>query len=385
MRLPYNREKKVGVIATVLKYGLCAMGAAFLASCGTEISVQRDARETGGPPPLYSIVCIVHGDGEYVYHDAQGNAHIADEQVYAGMERIALLNPRAEVFLFHELPQRRFLLLFPLHDGEFAYYLNGRRVADGSYWRHEGVSRFAPEVDVYRHFRVEGLPAPVRMFLYFGHEIPEVARQGYDASSPEVMCSVQDLAEGLKRFTGSDSRFDMMILATCFGGTPHTIGALEPFARTIVASPGNLHLSYFDLHPLEHLELHMHHDSVAAFAEVFARDAFRRLSEDVQTEVTVAVYDAEQVRPYLDTVRGVYDSTLSALNAQTQVLPLVAQHGDCGELQVYKLPTISEGVKVFYRPAQFGKRAQNQQHSGWECWNVRDPAASRSASNDATP
>ena len=72
---------------------------------------------------------------------------------------------------------------------------------------------------------------------------------------------------GLKGFTADSARFDLMILSTCFGGTPYTIGALGPFARYIIASPDNLHLSYFDFHSLERLDLNLGQGNVPALRE----------------------------------------------------------------------------------------------------------------------
>ena len=73
----------------------------------------------------YSIVCVIHGDGDYLYHDTDGNEYAADEEALAAAKRVAQQNPHAEVFIFHQRPRRHFLFLFPLRDGEFYYYRNG--------------------------------------------------------------------------------------------------------------------------------------------------------------------------------------------------------------------------------------------------------------------
>ena len=96
-----------------------------------------------------------------------------------------------------------------------------------------------------------------------------------------------------------------MILSTCFGGTPYTIGALGTFARYIIASPDNLHLSYFDFHSLERLDLSVRDGDVPAFAKQFAHQAFDRLTGDIQTAVSVAVYDVDRVQEYVHSVHSV--------------------------------------------------------------------------------
>ena len=237
----------------------------------------------------HSIVFIIHGDGDYLYHDTGGKEYKADEEALEGAILVALQNPRAEVFIYHQRPKKHFLFFFPLPDGRFYYYRNGRLIANESYWRDNEQSRFEPEVELYRRFHAENQGDIMKIFLYCGHEIPEFAGAGYDASYPDRAFTVLDLAAGLQGFVGASTKFDLMILSTCFGGTPYTVGALGAFGRYIIASPDNLHLSYFDLHPMERLDRSLRSDSVLAFAQRFARQSFNRLTRNIQTSVSVAV------------------------------------------------------------------------------------------------
>jgi hypothetical protein len=202
------------------------------------------------------------------------------------------------------------------------------------------------------------------LFLYFGHEIPEFGGVGYDASYPDRSFTVDDLAEGLKRLTCDSDKFDLIVLSTCFSGTPHTVAALAPYGRYIVASPGNLHLSYFDLYPLERLDVGLADGDVSAFARKFSRFAFGRLAEYVQTAITVAVYDVERVSGFLESVGSIYDHDLIALTGKS---PASVEHFDCAEDPAYVLPGMSEGVELFYRPPRFGRSKHTESHSGWEC------------------
>jgi hypothetical protein len=309
------------------------------------------------------MVFIIHGDGDYLYHDPRGHAHRADEEALAGAIKVAEQNPQAEVFVFHQRPRRHTLLFFPRRDGEFYYYRNGWLLAQESYWR-DGPSRFDPEVELYHRFHAGGQLQPVRLFLYFGHEIPEFGGAGYDASYSNRTFTVHELADGLKWFLCDFTKFDLIVLSTCFNGTPHTIAALAPYARTIVASPDNLHLSYLDLNPFERLDVGLRDGKVAEFAKNFARQAFDRLTEDIQTAVTVVVYDVDRVRGYLRFIDSVYNQALATMEKQR---PGSIEHYDCAEDSAYVLPGMSDGVDVFYRPPRFGRSKHKLNHSGWEC------------------
>ena len=352
----------------------CAALALFFISC----SSIHPARPTAGPgdegfiPPRYSIVCIIHGDGGYLYHDTGGKAHRADEVTLAKAKKVAEENMQAEVFIFHERQRRHFMFFFPRRDGTFYYYRNGLLIAEESYWRDKGDWRFDPEMELYDRFRAdrfraEGSPDPLSIFMYFGHEIPEFGGTGYDASYSNRTFTIDDLSEGMKYITRDSTKFDLVVLSTCFSGTPHTIDALSPHARYVIASPDNLHLSYFDLSPFERLDIALRDGDISGFAKTFARYAFDRLTEELQTAVTVVVYDIELVRPFVRSVAAVYDRTLNALNGKTAG---AIERCDCADDPEYALPGIDEGVTVLYRSPRFGRSKNKESHSGWQCWKL---------------
>jgi hypothetical protein len=341
----------------------------LFSSCSANLSVQQKTQlsDSSVQTVNYSIVLYIHGDGDYLYHDTNGKEYKADEQTLTAAKKVAQQNPYAEVFIFYQKPKRHFLLFFPLRDGEFFYYRNGQLVANQLYWRDNENSHFQNEVDLYHRFHENAKPEMVSMFLYYGHEIPEFDGAGYDASYPDRTFTVDDLAIGLKDIKSDSTKFDLIILSTCFGGTPYTISAFKPFARTIIASPENLHLSYFDLGALERLDLRMRDRDVPTFAKRFAHQTFDLLKKDVQTEVSVAVYDADSVEEYLHTVGAVYTKTLNTIKSETQPPITIIEHCDCAEVPEYLNPTMNVGVELFYRPALFGKSKFKQKHSGWEC------------------
>ena len=341
----------------------CAVLILFLSSCSTGIPVQEEFQKVDNDTIAvkFSIVFIIHGDNDYLYHDTSGNKFYADEETLSEAKRIAGKNPNAEVFIFHQKPTSYFLFFFPLKDGESYYYRNGRLIAHELYWRDRELSNLDTELEFYNSFCAKSQPKSANMFLYFGHEIPEYGGYGYDASYPDRTFTVLDLANGLKGQTKDSTKFDLMVLSTCFGGTPYTIGTLGPYARTIIASPDNLHLSYFDLSSLESLELGLQDGDIPAFADRFAHQSFDRLTGVIQTAVSVAVYDVDSVQEYLHSVYPIYENTLNTLSEKKKSFPATNEHCDCADIPEYTLPTMNRGVDVFYRPALFG-RSKNKQN-----------------------
>ena len=380
MRNPHRRFVR-GTSCSVLFVSLwCAALMVTLPSCSANFSVQHEAQQgvEGMLPPAYSIVCVIHGDGDYLYHDTSGYEHDADEEALAGAQQVAQHNPHAEMFIFYQKPKRHFMLVFPLRDGEFYYYRNGRLMVQESYWRDQELSQLGPEAELYRRYHADNRRGLVSMFLYYGHEIPEFGGAGYDASYPDRPFTVHDLAVGLNGFTRDSTRFDLMILSTCFGGTPYTISTVGSYARYVIASPDNLHLSYLDLHSLQWLHLNLQENDVHVFAQTFARRAFDRLTRDLQTAVSVAVYNMDSVQEYVQSVHKVYDHTLRMLNGENEASTATTEHCDCADLPAYVLPTMKEGVEILYRPARFGRTKDKLGHSGWECWKVGRPQAATS-------
>jgi hypothetical protein len=370
MQRPYNRLLRSALYSMLFLYIGCAVLISFLSSCSTNLSVLQGPMQADDSvfTTKYSIIFIIHGDGDYLFHDTSGNQYNADEEALASAIKVAKQNPNAEVFIFHQMPTNHFLFFFPLKNGEFYYYRNGRLIANKTYWRDQEKSNFDFEVELYRRFPAKNQSEMIKMFIYCGHEIPEFGGIGYDASYPDRTFTVQDLASGLKNFTPASTKFDLMILSTCFGGTPYTIGTLGSFSHTIIASPDNLHLSYFDFHFLERLDSGLKDGDVPAYAKRFAHQSFDRLTKEIETAVTIAVYDVDRVQKFLDTVHGYYDHTVSILKGKTLTSVVTIEHCDCAELPAYVLPTMTEGIDVFYRPARFGRSKHKLNHSGWECW-----------------
>lgn len=335
-------------------------------SCGTDQLQRSDYLPDESMPTIkYSIVCFIHGDGDYYYHDLEGKKYKADEVVLSKMRRVGEQNPDAEVFIYHQKPREHFLLFFPIIDGDFYYYRHGKLFSEESYWRDSEKSNYDTEINFYRLFNVNNKDSIVNMFLYFGHEIPEISGAGYDASYPERNFNINDFAGGLKNFTKDFKKFDLTILSTCYGGTPFTISAIAPYTKYIIASPENLHLSYFDLKLMEKLDFNK--EETASFAEKFAEKSFNSLSSNLQTAISVAVYDTEEVKGYLNWVEKLYTTTLASVDSKNTTLLQKIERCDCIEIPEYIFSNMQKGVKIYYRPAKFGRLKNKQNHSGWEC------------------
>lgn len=362
------RCRHIRQLAEELHYSTSLLGclaATFLLSCSSAPTV---VPSTDSFPVLYSTVFVIHGDGDYLYHDSEGNAYRADERTLAEAIAVATQNRNAEVFIFHEKPKSRFLLFFPRRDGEFYYYRNGTLVGNETYWRNKGG--FVTQAELYHRFTVRTGGKPVTMFAYFGHEIPEAGGEGYDASYPGRSFSILDVRSALARLRTDSTKFDLAILSTCFNGTPYTVANLGGYARYIIASPDNLHLSYFELNSLKRLETVLTKENIPDFAKQFARKAFDRLASDIQTAITVAVYDAELAHEYVQSVTDRYAERLSSLHTTTN-LPL--EHCDCADDPAFAQPDMSKGVYILYRPPRFGRAKNKPAHSGWQCLKSPEP------------
>lgn len=210
------------------------------------------------------------------------------------------------------------------------------------------------------------------MFLYFGHEIPEVDDRHYDESVQDSTPTVKKYSNALHSFTGdqrgtNSKYFDLLVMSTCYNGSPQSISTLAPYTRYIIASPTNLHLSYFDLEPFEHLEGKLVSSFMSTFANYAATCSYTKLSTLVQTVVGVAVYDIASVEPYLQIIEAISSQTLAT--ATTADESSVA-HCDCVELAPFKSPLMHNGVRVLYRAPLFVRESKKSYHSGWSCWTV---------------
>src|SRR5690349_23819627 len=82
----------------------CVALAVFFSACGSStMPPPHDEAVIGGGQTRYSLVFIIHGDGDYLYHNARGEARRADEDILARAQAVARRLPNAEVTIFHQI------------------------------------------------------------------------------------------------------------------------------------------------------------------------------------------------------------------------------------------------------------------------------------------
>jgi hypothetical protein len=306
-------------------------------------------------PLHWALVFVVHGDGSYLFHDDSGKPHEADQVALERARTTAEANPEAEVFVFHQRDRRG----LARKNGTLELYRNGALVLRKGYRRDSGGME--AEIALYRDLTWLGHSAGVwRLFLYFGHQIPELPQPGYHGSIPEASFGLERLAEGMAGFLPPGNRFDLVVLSTCNNGTPTAVAALAPRARYLVASPADLHLSHLATETLHHLERREPME-VGLLARELALAAFRDLTERVSTIVTVAVYDIDTLAPQVSEAAAVLQARLAGADGLLQLY-------DCGDDPRLSWLAGLPGVTVYYRPPRFGRERNEETHSGLQCF-----------------
>ena len=322
--------------------------AVVLGACGTSAPVSRPTL----PEPTYRIIYVVHGDASYLYHDAEGRARQADADAVAQAHTVARELADAEVLIFHQRSQQRFLGLFPRSDGTLYHYRSGHLVREQQYDR-------TPRPLAAEAALLEATPARDSLpsvFLYFGHALPEQGGKGYHRSYPAWPVTVDRMAAGLGRLSGGP--FDLAVLSTCTSGTAGTLAALAPHARYVVASPEDVHLSHLDGTAL--LYLRRASFDARRLAEHVAQQSFERLTARTQTAVTLGVYDMEYLAPALAVIAPDYEERLAGIDG-------TVVYRDCAGDSAFRALLETGGVTVWHRPARFGRKQDADHHSGWGC------------------
>jgi|TARA_R110001599_G_scaffold24835_5_gene89465 hypothetical protein len=341
-----NVEKRV------LCFLISALGFLFW-GCSSSNNVFPDS-----PPDIsdidYSLVYIIHGDANYLYHQ-EGVQYNADKEALSNAIDIARNAASGEVFIFHQKPERKILWLFPKKDRRFYHFRNGKLVTEGNFSPKDGG--FSKEIELYNSRSVK---SNVRsMFFYFGHEIPTFSDQKYHSTEPGLAFDTQIFGDDLSRF---NSQFDLTVLSTCNNANPYLINELKHTTDFVVASPQNLHLSYLSLDQLKLLEQDQQTET-KELALAIAKDSFEKLSSYLQTMVTVGVYDLSQIKEYSGELASKYNLYLEDVFAK----PRFTDNVDCSSIASLQPLLDSTGVHIFFKSAAFGRKSTLTKHSGWGC------------------
>ncbi len=310
-----------------------------------------------------TLVFFIHGDGSYSYHDQKGMRFEADAVILRQAIAMAKNCPRVEVFIFHQKPKRKWLLLIDRPDGSFYYFRNGAQLASGSYHRRSHFSELDSEIEIFKIYHAPSSEERVSGFFYFGHALSEL-----DEKSSRPSMNVCGLAQGmsclLSEVDPNQMKFDLVVLSACYSGTPGIIAELARYSRYILASPEDLHLAYLDIQPLRRFS-EVGFSEVQTFAQEMASHSFARLKEWTQTSIALAVYDIESIAPFLPELQG-----RQPVRFQNSHQPVTVKYCDCLDSPSAAAEIPSVGVEVYYQPPRFGRLKNKTKHSGWTCWEV---------------
>jgi hypothetical protein len=311
----------------------------------------------------YSVIYYIHGDADYLYHSSNGTSVQADEKALSTAMDIAEKAKLGEVFIFHQLPQKRFLGLFPRKSSRLYYYRNGYKVREDKYSDKDDpfLMKEAHLYNAYTSKTAEkNLPA---YFLYYGHEIPNDGGKNYHRTLPNIQVNTESFSNGMQHFLlNSNEKFSLVVLSTCDNGTPAMVKNIQPLTHVLLASPQNLHLSYIDSDSLGLLESDPK-TLPLSIAGGMADQTFNRLAERIYTTITLSVYDLDVVGTYVDTL-----NTLNTTYYEALEYPISFEANvDCVQLPYFDPQRFSPGVKTWYQPARFGRKEMMKTPSGWGC------------------
>ncbi|MEO8399067.1 MAG: hypothetical protein ABI550_04530 [Ignavibacteriaceae bacterium] len=315
-----------------------------------------------------SIIYIIHGDGDYLFHNEEGEELFADEEILKQAKETAEKSYDSEVFIFHFKKKSHSFLFFPDKNAELYFYKKGNLILEENYFRDLSEATFKKESDLvkeYSSLNNENINQQKKVLLYYGHEIPEFNGESYNSSYPEKEFTINEFANGTSLLASSykKNKFSLIVLSTCGNGTPGVISKLKDYSDFIIASPENLHLSYINSDFISEIN---NYKNMGDFSLKFAENAFEKLKENTNTIITISLYDTKEVSSFLNQVYNDYDEVLNTIKNSPNYYE--AELCDCNSNSIPDNADLNSGVNIFYQPPKFGKEKNKLFHSGWECW-----------------
>jgi hypothetical protein len=346
------------LLALIILTGLFYLGCSHTSELTGE-NLQADESDID-----YSIVYYIHADSDYLYHTPDGEPIRENSVVLDTAFKVAEEALSGEVFIYYQRAETKFLGLFPRKRSRLYHYKKGQIVNTIKYRHADKKESFlATEAHLLREIRTQNRTDEHQSyFLFFGHEIPPENGKGYHHTLPDIDVNITSFANGIQNFLYSDKdRFNLVVLSTCNNGTPKMAKLLMPFTDTMLASPQNLHLSHFDTDAITLLEKEPNVSSVK-LARSMADQTYHRLEETIQTTITLALYDLEDVKPYIDTL-----ASLTSSNQTSDRFVQFQDNVDCSVINPFEADAYQQGVEIWYKPARFGRQSGRSTHSGWGC------------------
>lgn len=324
---------------------------AFLSGCSSSLKIA----DQHAIQPDYTLVYMIHGDANYTYHE-NGKRFKADQEIVAEAKSVARKAKHGEVFIFHQKKERKKLLFFPQKDRIWYHYRGGVLVDKGKYSPEAGG--FGREAELYQAEAVAH--SDRKIFMYFGHEIPSKTSLIYHRSLPKKPFNTEIFAKDLTKF---EPHFDLLLLSTCNNGNPWMAESVADKVNYMIASPRNLHLSYMETQGLSLLE-EAPNVSTKQLADTLALQSFERLSGQLQTMVTIGVYDLHEIGKYIHDYSNGYVAYLNKLRQKS----LFTDNTDCNSMEVFKnQPIPQNGAHLYFKPPAFGRDSNLKNHSVWGC------------------
>lgn len=311
----------------------------------------------------YSVIYLIHGDADYTFH-TDNLPRQADEEVMKDALSFGRKAASGEVFIYHQKAQKGLTKFLNLRHRDFHYFRQGKLLASGKYKPESSSDIFSRETQIYKDYSaVKPDNSRRKVLLYFGHEIPPQDGRGYHQSYPQANLNYRSFVQGMDGFS-TTAVFDLIVLSTCNNGTPLMADLLKNRTRYLLASPQNLHLSHIDSEPLSLLE--NREKPLRQVAEIIAESTYRRLTESIQTAVTLSLYDMSTVKHYIPQLSAEYSSYLHGRRFRVG-----DDNIDCASLPFFKRTGDTAGVQRWYRSARFGQDKGKSSHSGWGCQQLQ--------------
>jgi hypothetical protein len=312
----------------------------------------------------YEVIFYIHADSDYLFHDPSGNAIRDNKHKQLQAIKLAENAESGEYFIYIQNPERKRLGLFPVKNSHLYHYRNGFLKNLVKYRHIDKKEGFlSTEADLY--YAVRSNSAGVvnqKYMLYFGHEIPDGTGVKYHTTLPGIQVNTISFAAGIQNLLVNDhQKFDLVVLSTCNNGNPAMVSNLLPFTRILLASPQNLHLSHIDSETLGLLESSPGvnpHELALSMAD----QTFNRLQSEVQTAITLTVYDLE--------ILSVHESEIQAFTSEyyrSDQLNIYSENIDCKSVSYFDSTIFDSGIHTWFKPTRFGRFSSMSIHTGWGC------------------
>lgn len=318
----------------------------------------------------YSFVFQIHEDDDHSFRDLNtGKKKHGDKEAYKQAKALALSCKKCEVFIFRDMRKHTF------YSAKVEYFSEGKRKKRIYHKRHKdekGAVFFQKNSKKYKdHYHNPDAPKDTikSFFIYFGHHIPEVEQEDYSKSLHHMKFSLDKLKFRLQQLGAGDAGgylFEGVILSTCQNGTPYTVGKLAKYARYIIASPENLHLSYLDVSPFLALEKAERIKTRALMESIVDQSIATFKKRGIETHTVISLYRMSPLRESLSPLVSVYEERLKK---NKKSLP---NFHDCSKIKGFEsLQTLKEGVYAKEIEPYFSFVKQDAPSSGWGCITLK--------------